>query len=185
MRTNIVWDHKKDVLSLVRSYAMRMVCLSPSICGPVVGETLGKGETLRLEFDPLWKQKITFVWKVCQLGLDLIGLSGSQKCRWFDYPLALVWKHSNSEQTVWWSFWKKSTLKYFSAFLPGLTGSADRVLKKKKMVWLKEWVKTKWVKVLSLLEGDFQALIFTMQCKSIRGLRKLIFEGLQTNKRWS
>ena len=67
-----------------------MVCLSPSICGPVVGETLGKGETLRLEFDPLWKQKITFVWKVCQLGLDLIGLSGSQKCRWFDYPLALV-----------------------------------------------------------------------------------------------
>ncbi|KAL9282290.1 hypothetical protein AtEden1_Chr5g0129041 [Arabidopsis thaliana] len=38
--------------------------------------------------------KITFVWEVCQLGLDPISLPRSQKCRRPDYYLALVGKHS-------------------------------------------------------------------------------------------
>ncbi|CAL9226615.1 unnamed protein product, partial [Arabidopsis halleri] len=31
----------------------------------------------------------TLLWVVCQLGFGPIGLSGSQKCRRSDYPLAL------------------------------------------------------------------------------------------------
>jgi hypothetical protein len=80
----------------------------------------------------LSETKITFVWEFCQLGFGPIGLSSRQKYRRPNYPLALVGRHPNSGQIVRWSFGKKSILKYFGAFLPVLTRSADRVYQKKQ-----------------------------------------------------
>ena len=70
------------------------------------------------------------------MGFGPIGLPGSQKCRWPDYPLTLVGRHSKlGPGSVVVQFYldrEKSTLYHLGAFLPKLTGSADRVYKKKK-----------------------------------------------------
>jgi len=67
------------------------------------------------------------------VGPSPTDLSGSQKCRRPHYLLTLVGKHSNLGKDSVVVFREKFTLKYFSAFLPRLGGSADRVYQKKKV----------------------------------------------------
>jgi len=61
---------------------------------------------------------------------------------------------------VWWSFREKSTLKYFGAFLPKLTGSVDNVYQKKKKkkkfcFCMKKWKKKKGKKKFCFFELFF------------------------------